>query len=249
MKAIVLGLALLFSAVVSCAQQSVPVTVPQQMLPIPITITGLPAGCAWTATGGTAIAITITPNSCASVTPPPTKVPSPDGTTITPTTPNGSVTDAALDVWTFGGPLDTRGNVINKNGTATTSAAIQLLYFGAQMYCQTASLTWWGGPGFSVKQPGDPRGSSGNPPAAPTVVVSWTASTSKSVVGYNVYRGGTSGGPYAKISAGPVAATSYTDASVAHSTKYFYTVTAQGDPKVYATVESPMSAEAAAQVN
>jgi fibronectin type 3 domain-containing protein len=58
-----------------------------------------------------------------------------------------------------------------------------------------------------------------------SVSLSWTASTS-TVVGYNVYRGTTTGGPYTKISAAPVAGTVFTDSSVIAGTTYFYVATA-----------------------
>jgi hypothetical protein len=54
--------------------------------------------------------------------------------------------------------------------------------------------------------------------------LTWTASTS-SVVGYNVYRSTTSGGPYTLITGSPVAGTSFTDTSVQAGVTYFYVVT------------------------
>ena len=58
------------------------------------------------------------------------------------------------------------------------------------------------------------------------VTSTWTASTSANVTGYNVYRGTQTGGPYAKINAFPVAATSYTDTPVQSGQTYYYVVTA-----------------------
>lgn len=59
------------------------------------------------------------------------------------------------------------------------------------------------------------------------VLLSWTASTSSGVGGYNVYRGTTSGGPYTLLaSAGTV--TGYTDTTVVSGQTYFYVVTALG---------------------
>jgi hypothetical protein len=54
------------------------------------------------------------------------------------------------------------------------------------------------------------------------VSLTWTASTSNTVMGYNVYRSTTSGGPYTKVA--PLVATPYTD-TVASGT-YYYVVTA-----------------------
>jgi hypothetical protein len=57
-----------------------------------------------------------------------------------------------------------------------------------------------------------------------SVSLNWTPSTS-TVVGYNTYSSQTSGGPYTKLTSAPVAATSYTDASVTAGQTYFFVVT------------------------
>ena len=58
------------------------------------------------------------------------------------------------------------------------------------------------------------------------VDLSWTASTSTDVVDYNVYRGTTSGGPYAKINTSLVSGTTYVDATVMGCMTYYYVTTA-----------------------
>src|SRR5262249_7898928 len=55
------------------------------------------------------------------------------------------------------------------------------------------------------------------------VTLSWNPSTSANIVGYNVYRGNTAGGPYAQI--GFVAGTSYVDTGVSAGQTYFYVAT------------------------
>jgi hypothetical protein len=67
----------------------------------------------------------------------------------------------------------------------------------------------------------------GSGAAAPqhSVALSWNASTS-TVVGYNVYRGTQSGGPYAVLNSAPDATTTYTDSSVQAGATYYYVVTA-----------------------
>jgi hypothetical protein len=65
-----------------------------------------------------------------------------------------------------------------------------------------------------------------DPPGAHSVQLSWTGSTSPSVVGHNVYRGTTSGGPYTKVNSSLVASTNYTDSTVQNGVTYFYVVTA-----------------------
>ncbi|MEZ5402652.1 MAG: fibronectin type III domain-containing protein [Bryobacteraceae bacterium] len=59
-----------------------------------------------------------------------------------------------------------------------------------------------------------------------TVVLTWTASTSANVAGYNIYRGDKSGGPYTKVNPSVVPSTTYTDASVEPGKTYYYVATA-----------------------
>jgi len=65
----------------------------------------------------------------------------------------------------------------------------------------------------------------GMAPPQHSVDLSWTASTSV-VVGYNVYRGGTSGGPYNKINSALDGSTAYTDSGVLAGQTYYYVTTA-----------------------
>ena len=58
-----------------------------------------------------------------------------------------------------------------------------------------------------------------------SVDLSWSPSTS-AVVGYNIYRSGTSDGPYAKINPALNAATAYTDNTVQAGVTYYYVTTA-----------------------
>ena len=62
--------------------------------------------------------------------------------------------------------------------------------------------------------------------ASHSVDLSWNASTTTGVVGYNVYRGGASGGPYSKIDAALEASTAYTDNTVSAGQTYYYVTTA-----------------------
>ena len=56
--------------------------------------------------------------------------------------------------------------------------------------------------------------------------LSWTASTSSNVAGYNVYRSTTPGGPYTKLNSARVAGTTYTDSTVQAGQTYYYVSTA-----------------------
>jgi hypothetical protein len=59
---------------------------------------------------------------------------------------------------------------------------------------------------------------------AQTVGLSWTASVSTDVVGYNIYRGTVSGGPYSILDSAPVASDADTDSTVQSGHTYFYVV-------------------------
>ena len=83
-------------------------------------------------------------------------------------------------------------------------------------------------------------------PVAHSVTLSWTASSS-TVVGYNIYRSTTSGGPYTLLNSSPVPGITFTDTTVQAGVTYFYVVTAvdsSGNESVYsneasATVPTP----------
>jgi hypothetical protein len=59
-----------------------------------------------------------------------------------------------------------------------------------------------------------------------TVDLSWNASTSTSIAGYNLYRGTISGGPYSKINSALDTSMSYGDSTVQSGQTYYYVTTA-----------------------
>ena len=58
-----------------------------------------------------------------------------------------------------------------------------------------------------------------------SVVLSWTASVSP-LIGYNIYRSNTSGGPYSKLNSTLNSSTTFTDTSVLSGYTYYYVTTA-----------------------
>ena len=76
-----------------------------------------------------------------------------------------------------------------------------------------------------------------------SVALNWSASSS-SVVGYMVYRGTVSGGPYTRLISSADAATTYTDSSVQSGATYYYVVTSVDG----SGVESAFSNQATAVV-
>lgn len=90
-------------------------------------------------------------------------------------------------------------------------------------------------------------GSSGvdvQPPQQPitySVKLDWIASTSP-VIGYNVYRGTESGGPYALQSSSLLTGTQYEDSNVQSGQTYYYVVTAVDSSDVESTYSNQASA-------
>jgi hypothetical protein len=71
------------------------------------------------------------------------------------------------------------------------------------------------------------------------VILSWTASTTPGVVGYNVYRGTTLGGPYpTELNSAPINGTTYTDETVQSGQTYYYVVTAVASNDVTQSADS-----------
>jgi ASPM-SPD-2-Hydin domain-containing protein len=66
----------------------------------------------------------------------------------------------------------------------------------------------------------------GTQPTQHSVLLNWTASNSPNIDGYNIYRSGTSGGPYAKLNSSLNSSTSYTDNTVTNGSTYYYVTTA-----------------------
>lgn len=85
------------------------------------------------------------------------------------------------------------------------------------------------------------------PASAHSVILSWDASSSPSVVGYNVFRSAQSGGPYTVLNTGPVSGLAYTDQTVQPGKTYYYNLTAvdgngvesQFAGEISATIPSP----------
>ncbi|MGO9124478.1 MAG: beta strand repeat-containing protein [Terriglobales bacterium] len=59
-----------------------------------------------------------------------------------------------------------------------------------------------------------------------SVLLTWTASTSPNIDGYNIYRSGSPGGPYSKLNSALNSGTTYTDSTVTNGSTYYYVTTA-----------------------
>ncbi|MGA8732831.1 MAG: choice-of-anchor D domain-containing protein, partial [Terriglobales bacterium] len=81
-----------------------------------------------------------------------------------------------------------------------------------------------------------------------TVVLAWTASNSSNIIGYNIYRGSASAGPYARVNSSLDTITTYTDNSVVDGQTYYYVTTAvNSDNQESAYSTSPQQAVIPAQ--
>ncbi len=73
------------------------------------------------------------------------------------------------------------------------------------------------------------------------VLLSWTASESPGIAGYNAYRSPTSGGPYTKLNSSLISPTNYNDLMVQSGYTYYYVTTAvnnQGEESTYSNESS-----------
>jgi len=81
---------------------------------------------------------------------------------------------------------------------------------------------------------------SGTGVPAHSATLNWTASTS-TVIGYDVYRGTVSGGPYTLLTPSPITGTQYVDSSVTAGQTYYYVVTAVASGNVQSADSNQVS--------
>jgi hypothetical protein len=142
--------------------------------------------------------------------------------------------------FTQSGSTCTNGGTVAAGATCT----IGIVFAPTTTGLQTATVT------ITDTAPGSPHTFTVNGTGVTThsVDLAWDASLSPSIIGYNVYRGTISGGPYTKLTATPVAVLTYHDSTVANSTTYYYVITAVGSNPPYVVTESVDSAQVTAVV-
>jgi hypothetical protein len=96
----------------------------------------------------------------------------------------------------------------------------------------------------SLSGAGSVAGGSLMPPPGHSVSLTWAASTSSGVIGYNIYRSQTNGGPYTLLNSALISGTVYTDTVVVAGQTYYYVATAVGQ----GNAESVYSNQASATV-
>jgi hypothetical protein len=75
-----------------------------------------------------------------------------------------------------------------------------------------------------------------------SVALTWTASVSANIAGYNVYRGTASAGPYIQLNSGLVTGTSFIDNTVAAGQVYYYVTTAMDTNNNQSAYSTPAQA-------
>lgn len=111
------------------------------------------------------------------------------------------------------------GTTLTPNQSATLNVIFTPTASGAASTTITVASNSSTAPSISVSG----TGATSTPPS---VSLSWSASSSSDVVGYNVYRGTISGGPYTKLTPSPISALLDSDSSVSSGQTYYYVVTA-----------------------
>lgn len=115
-----------------------------------------------------------------------------------------STTDLSLPLTLTAGTATSFNAIFSPSATGSASGAIAL----------TSNAT------------GSPSSISLSGSGVHSVSLSWTASTSLNILGYNVYKGTVSGGPYTLANSSLVSGTTYTDTSVQAGQTYYYVSTA-----------------------
>jgi len=185
---------------------------------------------------------------------------SPGQLSVTPTTiAVGNVADGSSGTAT--GTLSATGSSVTVNSAASNSAAFTVsglslpativagqsasftvTFSPTTTGAQTAALTF----SSNAQTPTTMASLTGTGTAASThtVALSWNASTSANILGYNVYRAvysSSSCGSYSQINSALNAGTLYTDSSAANGTSYCYATTAvntSNEESVYSNVVS-----------
>jgi len=97
--------------------------------------------------------------------------------------------------------------------------------------------------GVSSSSKSSPQSPSQTTSGPYSVDLAWNASNSV-VIGYNLYRGTVSGGPYARLNSSVLSGTTYTDSTIQSGTTYYYVSTSINSD----SEESSYSNEASATI-
>jgi len=123
------------------------------------------------------------------------------------------ITLAGANVADFAEIADTCGSSVAAGGNCTIGVTFTPSLAGSE----TATIS------ISDNGPSSPQTVSLSGTGTPDVILSWTASSSSGLVGYNVYRGTTSGGESTTpLNSTPISGTTYVDVNVTAGQTYYY---------------------------
>jgi Abnormal spindle-like microcephaly-assoc'd, ASPM-SPD-2-Hydin len=156
----------------------------------------------------------------------------------------GTLTAGSSDIQVISATWSGQGYSVSGINFPVTVPAGQSVPFGVTFAPQTAGST----PGsitFESNATNSPTAEtltgSGTQQSQHSVALSWDASTSQ-VVGYNIYRGIASGGPYTKLNMSVDSSTTYTDNSVQSGQTYYYVATAIDSSNVESAYSNQVTA-------
>ena len=156
----------------------------------------------------------------------------------------GTLTAGSSDIQVVSATWNGQGYSLGGIGFPVTVPAGQSVPFTVTFAPQTAGSTP-GSIAFNSNATDSPTTETltgnGTQQSQHSVALSWDASTSQ-VVGYNVYRGVASGGPYTKLNTSVDASTAYTDNFVQNGQTYYYVTTAVDSRNVESAYSNQVSA-------
>jgi hypothetical protein len=125
-------------------------------------------------------------------------------------------------------------NTCGSSVAAAANCTIAVIFTPSAVGSRTATLS------ITDNASGSPQtvALSGSGTAAHYVVLSWTASATAAVVGYNAYRGTASSGPFSQLNSSLINGTNYTDASVQAGKTYYYVVNAMASDEATESANS-----------
>jgi len=143
-----------------------------------------------------------------------------------------SLTITGTNAADFAEVADTCGSSVAAGANCTIGVA----FTPSISSSETASIT------VADNVTGSPQAVSLSGSGIHNVNLSWTASSTSGIVGYDIYRGTTSGGESSTpLNSTPVSGTTFTDEAVTAGTTYFYTVTAVGADDVQSSASGETS--------
>jgi fibronectin type 3 domain-containing protein len=146
-------------------------------------------------------------------------------------TGNGALTISSLAI--TGANASDFAEVANTCGSSVAAGgncAISVSFTPSVASAETASVT------ITDNASGGPQAVSLTGTGCHDIILTWAASTSTGVVGYNVYRGTASGGESTTpLNSTPINGTTYADENVTAGTEYYYVITAVGSNGVQST--------------